>query len=76
MATNQQQPARKPRRLVLCFDGTGNEFKADETDTNIVKLYELLDRESPTQYHYYQREFPHQPPSITAPTRSESLFDF
>ena len=46
-----------PRRLVLCFDGTGNEFKADETDSNVVKIYELLNRDAPNQYHHYQREF-------------------
>ena len=59
MAATQEQSyagkTQKPRRLVLCFDGTDNEFKGDETDTNIVKIYELLNRESQTQYHYYQR---------------------
>lgn len=44
------------RRLVLCFDGTDNQFNADETDTNIVKLYEMLDRGTPDQFHYYQRK--------------------
>jgi hypothetical protein len=46
----------KARRLVLCFDGTDNKFSGDETDTNIVKIYELLNRECPEQYHYYQRQ--------------------
>jgi uncharacterized protein (DUF2235 family) len=44
-----------PKRLVLCFDGTDDKFSADESDTNIVKIYELLDRQSPDQYDYYQR---------------------
>ena len=48
---------KPPKRLVLCFDGTGNEFKADETDSNIVKIYELLNREAPNQYNHYQRRF-------------------
>ena len=43
------------RRLVLCFDGTGNKFSGKTSDTNIVKLYQMLDRRSPEQFHYYQR---------------------
>lgn len=46
-----------PRRLVLCFDGTRNKFTGDETDTNIVKIYKMLDRGDPNQFHYYQRKF-------------------
>jgi uncharacterized protein (DUF2235 family) len=46
----------KPKRLVLCFDGTGNKFSADETDTNIIKIFEMLDRTASDQYHYYQSE--------------------
>jgi len=48
--------AQPGRRLVLCFDGTNNQFSGNETDTNIVKIYEMLDRECPDQYHYYQRQ--------------------
>ncbi|KUJ21273.1 uncharacterized protein LY89DRAFT_558466, partial [Mollisia scopiformis] len=44
------------KRLVLCFDGTANKFTGDETDTNIVQIYTMLDRQSPSQYHYYQPE--------------------
>lgn len=32
------------RELVLCFDGTGNTFKADGTDSNILKIFRMLDR--------------------------------
>ncbi|EEP75572.1 conserved hypothetical protein [Uncinocarpus reesii 1704] len=42
------------RRLVLCFDGTGNRYKGNESDTNVVKIYEMLDRHDKKQYHYYQ----------------------
>ncbi|TAQ86876.1 hypothetical protein B7494_g4791 [Chlorociboria aeruginascens] len=42
------------RRLVLCFDGTGNKFQGDISDTNIVKLFQMLDRRNPHQFHYYQ----------------------
>ncbi|KAL3487813.1 hypothetical protein BJX62DRAFT_240649 [Aspergillus germanicus] len=42
------------RRLVLCFDGTGNKYCANESDTNVVKIYEMLDRKDSNQYHYYQ----------------------
>lgn len=50
-------PSQPPRQLVLCFDGTGNEFAGNTSDTNIVKLYDKLDRKHPNQYHYYQSEF-------------------
>ncbi|KAF2102691.1 hypothetical protein NA57DRAFT_7423, partial [Rhizodiscina lignyota] len=42
-------------RLVLCFDGTDNKFEATEQDSNIVKLYEMLNRTTSDQFHYYQR---------------------
>ena len=45
-----------PSRLVLCFDGTGNQYKGDTSDTNIVKLYQKFDRSVPNQFHYYQRK--------------------
>jgi uncharacterized protein (DUF2235 family) len=48
---------RKPNRFVLCFDGTSNQYMGDESDTNIVKIYKMLDRNTDDQYHYYQREF-------------------
>lgn len=43
------------RRLVLCFDGTGNKFLGNDSDTNVVKIYQMLDRKQPNQFHYYQR---------------------
>lgn len=42
------------KTLVLCFDGTGNKFSGTPADSNIVKIYSLLDREDPLQCHYYQ----------------------
>jgi uncharacterized protein (DUF2235 family) len=45
-----------PRKLILCFDGTGNVFNGNTSDTNIVKLYDKFDRKDPMQYHYYQRK--------------------
>ncbi|KXT08463.1 hypothetical protein AC579_6327 [Pseudocercospora musae] len=33
---------RRRKSLILCFDGT------------VIKIYGLLDRNDPTQYHYYQ----------------------
>ena len=44
------------RKLILCFDGTGNKFHGDESDSNILKIFRMLDRESDDQYHYYQRK--------------------
>ena len=43
-------------KIVVCFDGTGNSYQGNTSDTNIVKLYEKLDRTSKTQFHYYQRK--------------------
>jgi len=45
------------KTLVLCFDGTGNKFKGNSGDTNILKIFSMLDRRKGDQYHYYQREF-------------------
>jgi len=32
------------KKLVLCFDGTGNKFKGDRGDSNILKIFRMLDR--------------------------------
>ncbi|KAH7146298.1 hypothetical protein EDB81DRAFT_487121 [Dactylonectria macrodidyma] len=48
------QPGRKPHKLVLCFDGTGNKFHGDDSDSNILKIFRMLDRTANDQYHYYQ----------------------
>ncbi|EDR03434.1 uncharacterized protein LACBIDRAFT_307300 [Laccaria bicolor S238N-H82] len=46
-------PARQPRTLVLCFDGTSNKY--DENNTNVVKLFTLLKKGDPAeQLCYYQ----------------------
>lgn len=45
-----------PNRLVLCFDGTGNSFAGNTSDTNIVKLVNKLKRDAPHQMLYYQRK--------------------
>ncbi|KAI0197947.1 hypothetical protein F4808DRAFT_286358 [Astrocystis sublimbata] len=54
MGPAQDQQYRAPRKLVLCFDGTGNKFKGDDSDSNILKIFRCLDREAGDQYHYYQ----------------------
>lgn len=50
--------AKMPKKLVLCFDGTGNTFTGSNSDTNVVKLLSKLDRNDPHQYHYYQSQSP------------------
>ncbi|KAI9934744.1 hypothetical protein AWENTII_005731 [Aspergillus wentii] len=30
---------KQPRRIILCLDGTGNQFQGNESDTNVVKIY-------------------------------------
>ncbi|KAL2260216.1 hypothetical protein VTK26DRAFT_5854 [Humicola hyalothermophila] len=55
MAPNKRSGAHhKRRKIVLCFDGTGNKFHGDESDSNILKIFRMLDRTAPDQYHYYQ----------------------
>ncbi|KKY21487.1 putative sporulation associated protein [Phaeomoniella chlamydospora] len=56
-ATNQLAPAPKsihPKRLVLCFDGTGNSYSGTTADTNVVKIYQKFDKSTKDQFHYYQ----------------------
>ncbi|KAI1377391.1 hypothetical protein F4677DRAFT_56044 [Hypoxylon crocopeplum] len=48
------EQTRVPKKLVLCFDGTGNTFTGSNADTNVVKLLHKLERNDPHQYHYYQ----------------------
>ncbi|KAI0970917.1 hypothetical protein F4678DRAFT_462050 [Xylaria arbuscula] len=58
--TNGVNPAEtmeallEPKKLVLCFDGTGNTFSGSNADTNVVKILNKLDRHAPRQFHYYQ----------------------
>lgn len=42
------------RKFVLCFDGTGNKFSGTDADSNILKIYRMLDRSDDDQFHYYQ----------------------
>ncbi|RHZ58933.1 T6SS phospholipase effector Tle1-like catalytic domain-containing protein [Aspergillus thermomutatus] len=42
------------RELVLCFDGTGNTFRADGGESNILKIFRMLDRTKENRYCYYQ----------------------
>ncbi|KAJ6080972.1 hypothetical protein N7499_005846 [Penicillium canescens] len=47
-------PYPQQKQFVLCFDGTGNKFAGDASDTNLLKIYRMLDRSQSHQYHYYQ----------------------
>lgn len=40
------------RNVIVCLDGTNNKYAA--TNTNVVKLYGMLDRASGAQIAYYQ----------------------
>ncbi|KAL3476168.1 hypothetical protein BJX99DRAFT_247023 [Aspergillus californicus] len=42
------------KEFVLCFDGTGNKFRGDSSDSNVLKIFRMLDRNGRNQYHYYQ----------------------
>ena len=50
-------PASVPgeyKKLILCFDGTGNTFSGTNADTNVAKILRKLDRNHTEQFHYYQ----------------------
>jgi uncharacterized protein (DUF2235 family) len=34
-------PPEAPKTFVLCFDGTGNKFSADSSDSNILKIFRV-----------------------------------
>ncbi|KAJ5887879.1 hypothetical protein N7495_007920 [Penicillium taxi] len=51
---DQFGPQQIPKQFVLCFDGTGNKFAGDESDSNVLKIFRMLDRSQSHQYHYYQ----------------------
>lgn len=42
-----EEPSK--RQIVLCFDGTGNTFRADGADTNILKIYRMLEKSDNTR---------------------------
>lgn len=47
-------PAQARKTFVLCFDGTGNKFSGTASDSNILKIFRMLDRTDPSHLHYYQ----------------------
>ncbi|KAH9947605.1 hypothetical protein B0H21DRAFT_323664 [Amylocystis lapponica] len=50
--SNSSQDPHRPRTLILCFDGTADQY--DGTNTNVVKLYSLLNKDESQQLCYYQ----------------------
>ncbi|KAJ8112089.1 hypothetical protein OPT61_g5464 [Boeremia exigua] len=48
------QPRHVRKQFVLCFDGTGNKFSGTDADSNILKIYRMLDRNNDDSFHYYQ----------------------
>jgi uncharacterized protein (DUF2235 family) len=58
-----------PRNLVLCFDGTNNQF--GPKNTNVIRLVQLLDRLSTKQRLYYDLGVGTLPePGVTGKLRS------
>ncbi|KAJ4370380.1 hypothetical protein N0V83_004898 [Neocucurbitaria cava] len=53
-AAPAQGRAHVRKKFVLCFDGTGNKFSGTDADSNILKIYRMLDRNGDDQFHYYQ----------------------
>jgi uncharacterized protein (DUF2235 family) len=48
-----RQIERSRRTFILCFDGTNNKFSGTDADSNILKIYRMLDRNEEDQFHYY-----------------------
>ncbi|KAA8647928.1 hypothetical protein EYZ11_011747 [Aspergillus tanneri] len=57
-----------PKEFVLCFDGTGNKFHGGVSDSNVLKIFRMLDRNDASHCHYYQ-------PGIGTYVTSPSLTD-
>lgn len=51
--THTVEIPRRRRKLILCFDGTGNKFKGNAGDTNILKIFRMLDRSGPEQCRFF-----------------------
>ncbi|MCJ1430261.1 hypothetical protein MMC29_008178 [Sticta canariensis] len=47
-------PFRQRKKIILCFDGTGNKFSGTDADSNILKIYRMLVRNNGFDKHYYQ----------------------
>jgi hypothetical protein len=54
-------PRSKPHKIVLCFDGTGNKFHGDDSDSNILKIYRMLDRTASDQCEFRAPPLPTLP---------------
>ena len=42
-----------PKNIVVCCDGTGNEFRESRRNTNVVKLFEVVVKDPARQIAYY-----------------------
>lgn len=52
--SSQWEPVRPKKTLVLCFDGTGNKFSGTNADSNVIKIFSMLDRQDRHTQVYYQ----------------------
>jgi hypothetical protein len=51
-AVTDSQSPKSGRTLVICLDGTGDQF--DNDNSNVVKLVACLKKDDPNQLTYYQ----------------------
>lgn len=68
VSSSSASPSVKPRTLILCFDGTADQY--DSTNSNVVKLFGLLkkDLSDTEQLCYYQAGVgTYENPSIMSP---------
>ena len=54
MEDGKKRPQPRRNALILCFDGTGNKFSGNTSDSNIIKIFSMIDRQSPNIHSYYQ----------------------
>lgn len=47
-------PPRQRKKIIITLDGTGNRFTGTDSDSNILKIYRMLDRSNGVDAHYYQ----------------------
>jgi len=53
LVTETPKKHKTPRSLVLCFDGTGNGYIGDGTETNVWKIFQMLDKHDENQCEFF-----------------------
>jgi uncharacterized protein (DUF2235 family) len=62
------------RHIALCFDGTNDKYAA-HGNTNVLKLYQMLDRDETRQLLYYQPGIGTMAPRNVVPWQATNTVD-